>query len=250
MNNYLEENQLSENLKKDMISVEGGTFIMGSNGGESDEKPLHDVTLGSFMMSKYEVTQELWESVMGNNPSNFKGNKRPVEKVSWFDAVEFCNRLSEKEGLQKAYSGSGSSISCDFSSKGYRLPTETEWEFAARGGNQSKGYKYSGSNDIDVVAIYNGNSGSTTHEVGTKRPNELGLFDMSGNVLEWCWDGKGEHTSTSETNPRGPNSGTVRVQRGGSWSFGAKYSHTAYRIDRDAGGSYYSVGLRLVRTKN
>ena len=236
----------------EMIVVEGGTFEMGSTNGESDEKPVHQVTVSSFLIGKYEVTQALWESIMGSNPSSYKGNVRPVESVSWYDVVEFCNKLSEKEGLQKAYSGSGENIKCDFTSNGYRLPTEAEWEYAARGGNKSRGYKYSGSNDLDQVGWYTSNSGSETKEVGKKQPNELGLYDMSGNVWEWCWDWKGEYSSSSQTDPRGPNSGSVRVNRGGGWHYSAEYCRVAVRI------IYFcypvvrshNLGFRLVRTKN
>ncbi|KAA0265746.1 MAG: hypothetical protein EDM75_01850, partial [Chlorobiota bacterium] len=215
----------------EMVSIEGGTFTMGSTDGNSDEKPMHQVTVSSFMMSKTEVTQSLWESVMGSNPSNFKWNERPVESVSWYDAVEFCNKLSEKEGLQKAYSGSGENISCDFTANGYRLPTEAEWVYAARGGNKSRGYKYAGSNDLDAVGWYGNNSGSETKESSKKQPNELGIFDMSGNVWEWCWDwyDQNYYSSTNQTDPRGPNSSSNRVLRGGSWYDDAEYCRVARR---------------------
>ncbi|MBP5697634.1 MAG: SUMF1/EgtB/PvdO family nonheme iron enzyme [Treponema sp.] len=158
-----------------MIFVEGG--ILNGN------------TIRSFEIGKYLVTQELYESVIGNNPSYHKGKFLPVETVSWFDAIEFCNVLSKKDGLMPYYTGTkGTSIECDFSANGYRLPTNDEWEFAARGGNKSKGYKYSGSDNIDEVAWYSKTSGKETHEVGMKKPNELGIYDMSGNVCEWVWD--------------------------------------------------------------
>jgi len=189
-----------------------------------------------FEIAKIEVTQELWESVMGSNPSNFKGSKRPVEEVSWYDAVEFCNKLSEKEGLQKAYSGSGGNIRCDFTANGYRLPSEAEWEYVARGGNQSKGFEYSGSNDLDAVGWYEGNSGKETKKAGKKKPNELGIYDMSGNVWEWCWD-------------LYSNSGSNRVHRGGSWYRLAEYCRVAYRGDSNPDDRYYSLGFRLVRTR-
>jgi len=232
-----------------MVYVEGGTFAMGSNDGGSDEKPTHQVTISSFYIGKIEVTQELWESVMGKNPSNFKGDKRPVEKVSWYDAVEFCNKLSIKEGLRQAYFGVGSKIICDFNSNGYRLPTEAEWEYAARGGNKSESYKYSGSNSIVNVGWYIDNSGSETHKVGTKLPNELGLYDMSGNVWEWCWDWYGEYNSGSQTNPKGPNVGSIRVRRGSSWRFDAVFYYVTSRHFYSPDSKYNALGFRLTRTK-
>ncbi len=214
-----------------MIFVKGGSFQMGSNDSNSDEKPIHSVTVSDFYIGKYEVTQKEWKAVMGSNPSNWKGDNLPVERVSWYDAVEFCNKKSEMEGLQKCYSGSGKNITCDFTKNGYRLPTEAEWEYAARGGNKSKGYKYSGSNNIGDVAWYTSNSGSKTHPVGTKRSNELGIYDMSGNVWEWCWDWYDEnyYSISPGSNPRGPNSGKFAVLRGGSWCFYAYYCRVAVR---------------------
>lgn len=250
---------------REMVLVDGGRFMMGSYDGEPDEKPVHEVTVTSFLIGKYQVTQELWQKVMGNNPSNFKGENRPVESVSWFDAVDFCNKLSVQEGLSKCYSKSivkksgflnrmvgyqEEVITCDFNANGYRLPTEAEWEYAARSGNKSKGYKYSGSNEIEVVSWYGyEKSGRTTHDVGIKLPNELGIYDMSGNVWEWCWDRYGSYTSTSETNPKGANSGSYRVRRGGSWFGVAERCRVAYRDSGDPGGRSGSVGLRLVRTR-
>lgn len=240
---------LTYEQQKEMISIEGGTFRMGSN-DRANEQPEHEVTIGSFIMGKYEVTQELWERVMGSNPSNFKGAKRPVERVSWYDVTEFCNKLSEKEGLQKAYSGSGSGITCDFNSNGYRLPTEAEWEFASRAGNQGMGNKYSGSDNMEEVGWYTNNSGNTTHDVGTKQPNELGINDMSGNVWEWCWDWKGDYKSGSQTDPRGANSdSSLRVLRGGSWNNNAQYCRVANRIGYGSDYRSFGSGFRLVRTK-
>jgi len=232
---------------EEMVLVQGGEFMMGSNDGDSDEAPKHQVTVSSFMMGKYEVTQELWESIMGINPSSFQGSKKPVEQVSWSDAVEFCNRLSEKERLKKVYSRIGSDVTCDFTLNGYRLPTEAEWEYAARGGNKSKGYKFSGSNNIAEVALFQNDLGRTTYFVGTMQSNELGIYDMTGNVLEWCWDWKGDYSSSSQTDPRGPISGINHVFRGGS-SFSSaercrvtcRGNYSDYRIG--------AIGLRLVRT--
>ena len=186
----------------EMVFVKGGTFTMGATAEQGsyaydDEKPAHSVTVSDFYIGKYEVTQAQWEAVMGKNLSRFKGNIRPVENVSWNDIQEFIEKLNAKTG------------------KKYRLPTEAEWEYAARGGNQSKGYKYSGSNNIDEVAWYTNNSGTQTHPVGQKQPNELGLYDMSGNVFEWCSDWYGSYSSGSQTNPTGPANGSRRVVRGG-----------------------------------
>ena len=195
----------------EMVYVAGGTFTMGctsEQGGDcdSDEIPAHSVTLSSYYMGKFEVTQALWKAVMGNNPSSFKGDNLPVEQVSWEDCQEFIRKLNDKTGQK------------------FRLPTESEWEYAARGGNKSKSYRYSGSNSIDNVAWYYGNSGSTTHAAGTKIPNELGIYDMSGNVWEWCGDWYGSYSSGSQTNPTGASSGTYRVLRGGGWG---SYASTA-----------------------
>ncbi|MBS4027610.1 MAG: SUMF1/EgtB/PvdO family nonheme iron enzyme, partial [Ignavibacteriales bacterium] len=185
---------------EDMIFVEGGTFEMGSKDGESDEKPVHNVELDDFYISKYEVTQNEWQEVMGNNPSLFLGDYLPVEKVSWNDIQEFLQILNAKIGGN------------------YRLPTEAEWEYAARGGNKYSDYKYSGSNNIDEVAWYDGNSGNKTHRVGIKKANGLGIYDMTGNVWEWCsdWYGENYYSESSSSNPQGPSNGTYRVLRGGS----------------------------------
>ena len=228
-----------------MVLVEGGTFQMGAAGVA---EPVHSVTVSGFSIAKYEVTQKEWVAVMGSNPSYSKGDDKPVEKVSWFDAVDFCNRLSVKEGLQSCYTISGTSVSCDFSKSGYRLPTEAEWEYAAKGGRSSRGYTYAGGNDVGAVGWYDSNSGSATHAVGGKRANELGLYDMSGNVLEWCWDWYGNYSGGSQTGPRGPSAGSNRVLRGGSWGFGAGYVRVAFRSGGPPSGGGYSLGFRPVRT--
>lgn len=190
----------------EMVRVEGGTFRMGATSEENwlverDEKPVHSVTLSSYYIGKTEVTQALWEAVMGINPSRFKGDYLPVENVSWDDCQEFIRKLNSMTG------------------QNFRLPTEAEWEFACRGGNNSRGYKYSGSNNLGSVAWYDGNSGNKTHPVGTKAPNELGIYDMSGNVWEWCADWYGDYSSGAQTNPTGPYGGSNRVYRGGSWNY-------------------------------
>ena len=194
-----------------MVRVDGGTFQMGSNDSEAYdcEKPVHKVALSSYSIGETEVTQELWQAVMGSNPSKFKGPNLPVEQVSWDDCQEFLEKLNNLAGHR------------------FRLPTEAEWEFAARGGNKSRGYKYSGSNTIEEVAWYKDNSGDKTHSVKTKLSNELGLYDMSGNVWEWCQDGYGDYSSSAQTNPTGPNNGDYRVSRGCCWGsmkgFGLSY---------------------------
>ena len=189
-------------IRYDMVKVQGGTFTMGATSEMIDpfdfEKPTHQVTLtNNYYIGKTEVTQELWESVMGSNPSNFNDAKNPVDRVSWKDCQNFINKLNQ------------------LTSKSFRLPTEAEWEFAARGGKYSKQYQYSGSNELDEVAWYYYNSGGKTHDVATKQPNELGIYDMSGNVWEWCSDYWGNYSSSSQTNPTGPSSGPNRVIRGG-----------------------------------
>jgi formylglycine-generating enzyme required for sulfatase activity len=217
----------------EMVQVQGGTFWMGCSSEqqgecESDESPLHSVTLGNFQIGKYEVTQAQWKLIMGSNSSNFKGDNLPVETVSWNDAQEFISRLNAATGKQ------------------YRLPTEAEWEFAARGGNQSKGYKYSGSHNIFDVAWYGDNSGSQTHPVGTKLPNELGIYDMSGNVWEWCNDWYGTYPASSQQSPMGASSGSYRVFRGGSWINTAQYCRVASRSYNTPGSSRIILGLRVV----
>lgn len=214
-----------------MVSVAGGTFTMGATAEQGsdaydDEKPAHKVTLSSFAIGQTEVTQELWEAVMGSNPSNFKGAKRPVEGISWNDCQTFITKLNQLTG------------------KKFRLPTEAEWEYAARGGKSGKGYKYAGSNTIDEVAWY----GDQTHDVATKKPNELGLYDMSGNVFEWCQDwhgGSNYYSSSPQTNPTGPSSGSSRVLRGGSWGDDARLCRVSIRNGMDPGVRCYDYGLRL-----
>ena len=216
-----------------MVYVQGGTFQMGSNDSEadSDEKPIHSVTLSDYYIGETEVTQELWEAVMGTTVAQQRdkaypglslhgvGSTYPMYYISWEDCQEFVAKLNEITG------------------KNFSLPTEAQWEYAARGGNKSRGYKYSGSNTIDEVAWNIGNAynvGSTspdygTHRVGTKSPNELGLYDMSGNVLEWCSDWYGDYSTSSQTNPTGPTTGSSRVLRGGCWDYGAQYCRVANR---------------------
>ena len=241
----------------EMVKVEGGTFTMGATAEQgsdydSDELPTHQVTLSDYYIGKYEVTQQLWEYVMsysgtcadgssmsayasdvwlGSDPSSSYGvgDYYPAYYVSYYDIVDiFLPRLNKITG------------------RTYRLPTEAEWEFAARGGKQSKGYKYSGSDNIGDVAWYYENSGSKTHQVGTKEPNELGIYDMSGNVWEWCGDWYGSYSSSAQTNPTGPSSGSTRVLRGGSWRHDAGYCRVSYRGHSNPSSRYYNRGFRVV----
>ena len=214
-----------------MIYVAGGTFTMGANDIEACDwvEPVHSVTLSDYYIGETEVTQELWEVVMGTNPSSVtRSSRNPVEYVSWHDCQAFIQKLNQLTGLR------------------FRLPTEAEWEYAARGGDKSKGYKYSGSNRIDDVAWYKVNSGSSTHEVATCYPNELGLYDMSGNVREWCSDWFGSYSSMAQTDPSGAGSGSDRVYRGGGWSSSARECRVAYRYMAPPNARYGSLGLRLV----
>ena len=216
----------------DMVRVDGGTFRIGATSEQgsdaySDEKPVHSVTLDSYYIGKTEVTQALWRAVMGSNPSDFKGDDLPVENVSWEDCQTFIEKLNSLTG------------------RSFRLPTEAEWEFACRGGNNSRGYKYSGSNDINSVAWYDDNSSNRTHTVATKSPNELGIYDMSGNVWEWCADWYDSYSSNPQTNPTGPLSGSYRVDRGGSWNGSAWDCRSSGRINNDPTYRGNNLGLRL-----
>ncbi len=214
-----------------MKPVAGGTFTMGATSEQGsdaldNEKPTHRVTLSSYYIGETEVTQALWQAVMGSNPSSHNGSNLPVERVSWNDCQEFVTKLNAMTGQK------------------FRLPTEAEWEFAARGGNKSKGYKYIGSNNIGEVAWYAGNS-DTTQPVKTKQPNELGIYDMSGNVEEWCNDWYGDYSSNSQTNPAGPSTGSNRVRRGGCWDDSARFCRVSYRFYSTPGLRSNYLGLRL-----
>jgi formylglycine-generating enzyme required for sulfatase activity len=216
-------------FEPEMIFVDGGTFQMGSTSGEIDEKPVHSVELSSFSIGKYEVTQAQWKAVMGKNSSKFVGcDNCPVEQVSWDDIQKFILKLNQLTG------------------KKYRLPTEAEWEFAARGGIKGKGYKYSGSNSIGDVAWCSKNSTNKTHPVGLKKPNELGIYDMSGNVWEWCSDWYDKYDSIKQVIPMGPNSGKLRVLRGGSWFVDASYCGSTYRSGDVPNIRSSASGFRLV----
>ena len=211
-----------------MVKVVGGTFQMGSSEeyAYSDEQPVHLVTLSTYSIGQTEVTQELWEAVMGSNPSEFQGSKRPVERVSWEACQNFIRELNSLTG------------------QNFRLPTEAEWEYAARGGKKTNGHEYAGSSAINDVAWYDGNC-SMTHDVAIKHANELGLYDMSGNVDEWCQDWYGLYSSNSQTNPIGASSGSDRVYRGGGWNDYARLCRVSYRGKNNPSSIYGRIGLRL-----
>jgi formylglycine-generating enzyme required for sulfatase activity len=247
-----------------MVLISGGAFIMGSPDSDpnsySDERPQHSVTVSGFYMSKYEVTQGEYQAVMGTNPSRFKGDNLPVEEVSWYDAIEYCNALSQREGLTPAYTIDKSQrdpnntsdyddlqwrVTWNRSADGYRLPTEAEWEYACRGGTTTA--YYTG----DTISISQANCNNYykgTTAVGSFAPNPWGLYDMHGNVWEWCWDWYGNYSGDSQTNPGGPTTGAVRVFRGGGWSNSGQALRSANRFY-----SFYpsfrhlDLGFRLVR---
>lgn len=218
-----------------MVKVEAGTFTMGAtseqgNDALGDEKPAHKVTLTKdYYIGQTEVTQALWEAVMGSNPSEFKGDNLPVEYVSWDDCQKFISKLSSLTGSK------------------FRMPTEAKWEYAARGENKSRGYKYSGSNSIDDVAWYTKTTKKRTKPVATKAANELGLYDMSGNVREWCndWYGYVFYSSSAQTDPTGPTSGSDRLNRGGSWYVDAERCRVARRDWTSPSFRGSTLGLRL-----
>lgn len=237
-----------------MIYVKGGTFEMGTEYGEEDESPVHSVTVSDFYIGETEVTQALWKAVMGESASYFRGDQLPMEGISWNDCQEFVKKLNQLTG------------------KKFMLPTEAQWEFAARGGQKSKSYLYAGSNDIEKVAWYWKNSGKShinesdqswaadkimyndgqTHEVKSKLPNELGLYDMSGNVWEWCQDLYGNYEETGQNipkDPKGAKIGDARVLRGGSWYFYAQHCRITNRNGNNPEYRYFHIGLRLVLAK-
>jgi formylglycine-generating enzyme required for sulfatase activity len=214
--------------------IRPGTFRMGSESPQArqDEQPAHQVTITKpFYIGVYEVTQAEYEAVMGTNPSNFKGARRPVETVSWNDAGEFCRKLSAKEGTT------------------YRLPTEAEWEYACRAGSTTEYCFGDDESRLSEYAWYSANSGSQTHDVGQRKPNAWGLYDMHGNVWEWCEDWYAAYTAGSQVDPVGPSSSRVRVIRGGSWNLNASYCRSAYRGLYTPGDRGYNIGFRFVRTQ-
>ena len=234
-----------EDVSFNMILVEHGTFTMGANseqkkswknffhGPWKNEKPAHEVSFTKdYYMGETQVTQALWKAVMGDNPSLFKGGKKPVETVCWDDCQKFIKELNRR--LRSQLYG-----------KSFRLPTEAEWEFAARGGNKSCGYQFSGSDDLDEVACYSGNSNDETCDVASFEPNELGFYDMSGNVCEWCLDLYGGYNRSAQTDPQGPSCGSHRVARGGCWYYGVRACRLSCRHDYCPDFRFEILGLRL-----
>jgi formylglycine-generating enzyme len=248
----------------DMVQVDGGTFKMGDTAGlgRADELPIREVELSTYLISKIPVTQKLWNLVLDTNPSNFHGYDLPVEHISWYDAVEFCNKLSILAGFTPCYNIDKSVkdpnnqnktdtkrivVSCDWDANGYRLPTEAEWEYAAKGGKNSNYYNFAGGDTEGPVCWHKNNSQYKTQNVGQKKPNELGLHDMSGNVWEWCWDWYDAYTEGHYDNPRGAETGNYRVLRGGSWADNLNYQRVSSRGKENPTGRYSSIGLRLAR---
>jgi formylglycine-generating enzyme required for sulfatase activity len=243
-----------------MVRINGGTFTMGSPvtdpESSGDESPQHKVTVSSFYMGKYEVTQKEYREVMGINMSGFKGDNLPVENVTWFDAVEYCNKRSQKEGLTPAYTISGRTPATGYSiraatvtwnrnANGYRLPTEAEWEYACRAGTTTA-YN-TGASINNNTGWYDANSSKTTHPVGQKSANAWGLYDMHGNVWEWCWDWYGYYARGGVQTTAGPDSGTERVSRGGSWLASAQVVRSAFRFNVKPSFQSHSTGFRVVR---
>ncbi|MDQ1266640.1 MAG: hypothetical protein QG635_1792 [Bacteroidota bacterium] len=249
----------NHNPQIDFVEIPSGSFIMGSDlyEGYDNESPAHSVTLSrSFLMSKYEITQKQWTSLMSFNPSTFKNkivysnaDNLPISNITWFEAVDFCNKLSDYEGLKRCYSGEAPDIVCDWTANGFRLPTEAEWEYACRGGTTTKFYTGDDEAGLAAAAWYYGNRDTVPHEVGLKLPNTFGLYDMLGNVSEWCWDWwYARFDSSTAADPKGIESGPGRIQRGGTWISSAACCRASFRYYYgEPARAYFFAGLRLVR---
>lgn len=248
-------------IENDLIQVKGGNFKMGSKkadrSAESDEQKEHNVALNTFEISKFEVTVWEWKQFIKANklkmpetPTWGWQDNYPINGVTWNEAIAYCNWLSNKEKLQACYSKKGPNFICNFKANGYRLPTEAEWEFAAKGGTVSKNYRYSGSSTLEDVAWYKTNSKGSPHTVGTKLPNELGIYDLSGNVWEWCWDwyNKDFYMQEKSDNPKGPEMGERKAVRGGSWDSQPNYVRPSNRISTIPSKSHEFYGFRVARS--
>jgi formylglycine-generating enzyme required for sulfatase activity len=235
-----------------MVLVKGGAFIMGTNTNPSDEEPVHHVTLDNFFIGKYEITQKEWREIIGSTPNsqmNYSDDNCGAGNMTWYEAIQYCNKRSEKEGLELCYSGEGDNIVCNFAANGYRLPTEAEWEYACRGGIKSKNYTYSGSNDAYEAGWCELNSGGKIHPVGQKIPNELGIYDMSGNEWEWCWDwfDKDYYQNSPAKNPPGSEKGTARIYRGGGCCGVQQNMRCTLREYLIPSYKHFDMGFRVVR---
>jgi formylglycine-generating enzyme required for sulfatase activity len=246
----------------EFVFIRGGTFTMGSPASEPErgtDETQHRVTVGDLYIAKSPVTQREWTAFMGNNPSEFKGDNLPVENVTWFDTVRFCNARSTREGLTPAYTISGETVAWNRSANGYRLPTEAEWEYACRAGTttpfnignnitdkEANCYNNYGYNNNSSGRVTGGYIGRTTL-VNGYQANGWGLFDMHGNVADWCWDWYGEYSTVAQTNPTGPATGTLRVNRGGGWNDFPKHIRSAYRAATPPGNGSFNLGFRLAR---
>lgn len=248
-------------LENNLIQVKGGTFKMGSKksdtSAELDEQKEHTVTLNTFEINKFEVTVWEWKQFIKANkmkmppkPTWGWQDNYPINGITWNEAIAYCNWLSIKENLQPCYTKKGPNFLCNFQANGYRLPTEAEWEFAAKGGTSSKNYRFSGSDKIEDVAWYKSNSKGHPNTIGTKLPNELGIYDMSGNVWEWCWDwyNKDFYKQEKGDNPKGPEMGERRTVRGGSWDSQPNYIRPANRISTIPSKTHEFYGFRTART--
>ncbi len=247
----------------EMILIEGGEFTMGNDySSELDESPEHKVTLSDFYIGKYEVTFDEFDQFCAAtgftkpDDGGYGRGKIPVANISWNSAIMFCNWLSARDGLNKFYnikrdSTSSFTVTLNESANGYRLPTEAEWEYVARGGKKGKTFSFSGSNNVDEVAWWKGNSNLQPHEVGLKQPNEVGVYDMSGNTWEWCWDiyDKGYYKKSPASNPKGAEKGIERVYRGGNWNCTLDFLRLTARNHFGMNKEYGLIGLRLAKNK-